>query len=176
MDGKLVPFAGRDDLIKQIPVLKRKHDSYISYSQIKSPHDLFDENQLKQAKKHQVNEFRSGLLRMLESGGFEFDPFPIEAQFSPIKDFISFNGKDGSQYVLGVGNFYGFRNDLGKNGSQPFTLLKREGGRWINIPIGIPANDYWGEYRNVELIKIGETDHLVAVRNNGRPVFLQITR
>jgi hypothetical protein len=174
MDGKLVPFAGRDDLIKQIPALKRRHDSYISYSTIKSPKDLFDGNQLEQAKKYQAKEFRSGVLRNLERGGFEFEPFPIEAQFSPIKDFRSFKGKDGNQYVLGVGNFYGFRNDLGKNGSQPFTLLKLDGGNWVNIPIGISANDYWGEYRRVEFIKIGGIPHLVAVRNNGTPVFLKI--
>jgi hypothetical protein len=125
-------------------------------------------------KKYQAKEFRSGVLRNLERGGFEFEPFPIEAQFSPIKDFRSFKGKDGNQYVLGVGNFYGFRNDLGKNGSQPFTLLKLDGGNWVNIPIGISANDYWGEYRRVEFIKIGGIPHLVAVRNNGTPVFLKI--
>lgn len=174
MDGKLVPFAGRDDLIKQIPAIKRKHDSYISYSKIKSPEDLFVGSQLEQAKKYQAKEFRSGVLKMLESGGFEFDPFPIEAQFSPINDFKDFKGRDGSQYILGVGNFYGFRNDLGKNGSQPFILLKRENGKWVNTPIGIPASDYWGEYRKVELITIGGIPHLVAVRNNRNPVFLKI--
>ena len=36
----------------------------------------------------------------LESGGFEFDPFPIEAQFSPLRDFKYFKGRDGSQYLL----------------------------------------------------------------------------
>uniref|UniRef100_UPI0035942877 FG-GAP-like repeat-containing protein n=1 Tax=Aquiflexum sp. TaxID=1872584 RepID=UPI0035942877 len=176
MDGKLVPFASRDDLIKQIPALKRKHDSYVTYSKIKSPKDLIDDNQLKQANKYQVTELRSGVLGSSGSGTFEFDPFPIEAQFAPIKDFKSFKGKDGSQYLLGVGNFYGFRNDLGKNGSQPLTLLKWADGTWVNVPIGITSNDYWGEYRKVELIHIGETPHLVAVRNNEKPVFLKINQ
>lgn len=174
MGGKLVPFASRDDLIKQIPVLKRKHDSYVSYSKLKSPKDLFDENQLDQASKYQVTELRSGVLKNLGNGNFEFEPFPIEAQFAPIKDFKSFRSKDGGQYLLGVGNFYGFRNDLGKNGSQPLTLLKWANGTWKNMPIGIPANDYWGEFRKVEFINIGDTPHLVAVRNNGKPVFLKI--
>ena len=44
------PICWSDDLIKQIPAIKRRHDSYISYSKIKSPEDLFVGSQLEQAK------------------------------------------------------------------------------------------------------------------------------
>lgn len=172
MGENLVPFASRDDLIKQLPGIKRNHDSYKSYAGIKSPEDLLDKPQLSAARKLEVQGFNSGFVSLGDSPE-GLVPFPIEAQFAPIQDFVDFTS-GGSQYLLGVGNFYGFRNDLGKVGAAPITLLKWHNGQWENVPMGIEASTYWGEYRKVAKIKIDGMLHLVGLRNNGPAVFLKI--
>jgi hypothetical protein len=174
MEGHLVPFATRDDLIKQIPGIKRKHPNYVEYSKIESPEDLLEKPQIEKASKYQVSELKSGILWNQGEKGFEFSEFPIEAQFSPLHSFTSFQS-NGIQYLLGIGNFHAFRNDFGKADAQPLVLMKREKGNWKTIPTGIKGNDYWGEFRDIQKIKVGESDLLIAVRNNAAPIFFKIS-
>jgi hypothetical protein len=172
MEGHLVPFATRDDLIKQIPGIKRKHPNYVEYAKIKSPSGIFENSQLDNASKYQATEFRSGVFWNKGEKGFEFRPFPVEAQFSPLHAFASFQS-NGIQYLLGIGNFYGFRNDFGKADAQPLVLMKWENGNWETLPMGINGKEYWGEFRNISKMKVGEKDIMVAVRNTAPPVFLR---
>ncbi|MDX5479942.1 MAG: VCBS repeat-containing protein, partial [Cyclobacteriaceae bacterium] len=172
MGDKLVPFGSRDDLIKQIPGIKRKHDTYKSYAGLKSPQELLEKSQLEAARKVAVKELRSGSISFDNSAQVLL-PFPVEAQFSPLRDFVDFTS-GGSQYLLGVGNFYGFRNDLGKAGAYPMVLLKRQNKEWVHIPLGLNASAYWGEFRKVAKIEIKGKLHLIALKNNGPAVVMEI--
>ena len=174
MQGHLVPFATRDDLIKQISALKRKHDTYLSYSGIRSPEDLLERSQLDKANRYKAEDFRSGLLWQ-KAGQFEFIPLPIEAQFGPIRDFISFESQ-GQVYVLAVGSFKGFRNDLGKAMAQPMVMFRWEENRFIHIPIGLKGSEYWGELRCAEKIRVKDKDYILITRNNTTPVFFEIKK
>ena len=174
MQGHLVPFATRDDLIKQISALKRKHDTYLSYSGIRSPEDLLERSQLDKANRYKAEDFRSGLLWQ-KAGQFEFIPLPIEAQFGPIRDFISFESQ-GQVYVLAVGSFKGFRNDLGKAMAQPLVMFRWEESRFIHIPIGLKGSEYWGELRCAEKIRVKDKDYILITRNNTTPVFFEIKK
>jgi enediyne biosynthesis protein E4 len=174
MKGNLVPFSSRDDLIKQISALKRKHETYVSYSEIRSPGGLLDKDQLAQARTFMAKEFRSGLIVQKE-GKPDFIPFPVETQFAPIKDFVSFETK-GHVYVLAIGNFMGFRNDIGKAMAQPMVLLRWEEGGFVSVPLGIKGSEYFGELRNVEKIKVNGRDFILIVRNNDTPIFFEIMK
>jgi enediyne biosynthesis protein E4 len=174
MEGHLVPFATRDDLIKQIPAIKGKHSKYVDFAKIQSPEDIFTETQLSKASKYPITELSSGVLWNKGKAGFQFSPFPVEMQFSPIHGFTTFQTQKGKQYLLGIGNFHGFRSDFGKADAQPLVLMELEDGAWRSIPVGLAANEYWGEFRNISKIKVANADVLVAVRNNNSPVFLKI--
>ncbi|MCL6257736.1 VCBS repeat-containing protein [Aquiflexum sp. TKW24L] len=174
MEGHLVPFATRDDLIKQIPSIKGKHSKYVDFAKIQSPEDIFTETQLGKASKYQITELGSGILWNKGENGFQFSPFPVEAQFSPLHGFATFQTQKGKQYLLGIGNFHGFRSDYGKADAQPMVLMQFENGAWRSIPVGLAAMEFWGEFRNMSKIKVGKEDILVAVRNNNTPVFLKI--
>ncbi|MFD2200261.1 VCBS repeat-containing protein [Shivajiella indica] len=172
MQGHLVPFASRDDLIKQIPAIKKKHESYVDYSGIRQPGELLDKKQMLEAMKVEAKEFRSGLL-LQKDAGLEWVPFSIEAQFAPIKGFISFESQ-GKSYVLAIGNIKGFRNDLGKAMSQPLVLMEWDGKSFKYIPLGLNGKEYWGEYRNAGIIRIDGHNHILLTRNNEAPVLLKI--
>jgi hypothetical protein len=172
MGGHLVPFASRDDLIRQIPGLKRRHESYVAYSKLRSPDGILDKAQLAIAEVHQAKEFRSYFLLKGDEKTEVID-LPIEAQFSPLKAIVSFSSQR-EDYVLGVGNFSGFRGDLGKAMAQPIVLLKWTGDSFENVPLTMDVRSYWGEFRRVEEIQIAGKKHFIALRNNGVPVIFKV--
>ena len=170
MEGLLVPFATRDDLIRQIPGLKRKHDSYVQYAGLTSPQGLLDREQLKRASISEAKELRSLYVPL---GTGPRMALPMEAQFSPLRDFVAFES-GGESYVLGLGNFSGFRADFGRKMAQPLVLMKWTGEGFVHVPLGLDAHTYWGEYRYVHKITIQGQKHLIAVRNNDTPLVLRI--
>ncbi|WP_192346986.1 VCBS repeat-containing protein [Algoriphagus sp. Y33] len=124
----LVPFPSRDDLIKQIPSIKRKHSSYQSYSEIASPADLFAEEILAKTSRRAVYEFHSGVYFQQADGSFVFEAFPDQAQFSPIMSV--YWDEKGKTILLG-GNFSGFRVDLGTSTASPFSAFQWQNNRWV---------------------------------------------
>jgi hypothetical protein len=173
MGAQLVPFASRDDLIKQIPSVKKKHVSYFEYAQIKKPEDLFDAKILDEASKYKVENLQSGLLIKNKSGDYDFNPFPKEGQFGPIKDFYTWE-KDGETHILAVGGFYGFRNDLGKADAMPMAHFIYKNGQVYFQQMNLDFNQIKGEYRTLKPIIIQGNLHFLAVRNNEKPVLLKV--
>ncbi|MCH7398737.1 VCBS repeat-containing protein [Belliella sp. DSM 107340] len=173
MGDNLIPFASRDDLMKQIPLIKKKHGSYVGYAQIKHPNDLFDSQQLKNANKYQVENLQSGLLKGNNAGNYDFVPFPIEGQFAPIKDFFTWE-KDGKTHILAVGGFYGFRNDFGRSDAMPLAYFIFQNGQLKSEALNLDYMNIKGEYRSIRPILIKGELHLLAVRNNSKPILLKV--
>lgn len=116
-----MPLATRDDLIKQIPAVKRKHSSYLEYAAISAPEDLFPKEILDQAAKKSIEEFRSGVYLQQGDGSFAFTPFPSNAQLSP---FLSISWDEDSKSIWLGGNFSSFRVDLGKSTASAFSAWR----------------------------------------------------
>jgi enediyne biosynthesis protein E4 len=79
-------------------------------------------------------------------------------------------------YVLAIGSFKGFRNDLGKAMAQPLVMFKWEESRFIHIPIGLKGSEYWGQLRYAEKIRVKDKDYILIARNNNTPVLLEIKK
>jgi enediyne biosynthesis protein E4 len=169
MEGRLVPFGSRDDLIKQVPALKRLHDSYQQYASIKSPGDLFDKKTLEPTRILQANRMTSGIYWNQGNGSFSFEELPIEAQFAPIMDLIAFE-KEGLKLLMGLGNHSGYRSDLGQAMAAPAVLMAINGRDIKTVPFSLKA-EQWGEFRKVSRIMYGKENLLIGVRNNQSPVF-----
>lgn len=163
MGEKLVPFGTRDDLIKQIPLLKRKHRSYADYAKSSQPADLFSAEILAKAEKKAAVEFRSGTYIQQVDGSFQFSPFPYFAQLSPVQDLA---WDDSSKRVFIGGNFNDFRVDLGKNMANAFQAFHYQDGIWIESKVenSIPNRT---EIRRLKPIKVKGSNYGIAVGNNG---------
>ena len=170
MGEKLVPFGTRDDLIKQIPSLKRKHSSYVEYSKSSQPVDLFSKEDLAKADQKAVVEFRSGAYIQQADGSFLFSPFPYFAQLSPIQDLI---WDETNKRTLLTGNFADFRVDLGKNTANAFQAFQYKDGNWIasKVENSIPNQ---AEIRQLKPIKVKGTNYQIAVSNNGRVFWVKL--
>lgn len=162
MGEKLVPFVTRDDLIKQIPGVKKLHPSYQEYAKIKKPEDIFSRETLNQAEIKEAVEFRSGVYLQLENGSFEFVPFPWKQQLSPINSML-WDSENGRLYL--GGNFSGYRVDLGKNNAQSISALSWSNGNWESVKLE-PTIPLHTEIRHI--VAIGEK--IFAVSNDG-PIY-----
>ncbi|WP_083586484.1 VCBS repeat-containing protein [Algoriphagus zhangzhouensis] len=162
MGDQLVPFATRDDIIKQIPGVKKQHNSYIDYSKISGPESLFGNDILSQVKAEKAYEFRSGVYFQQPDGSFQFSAFPWKAQLSPIEAI--YWDENSKELWLG-GNFSGFRVDLGKSMANSLTRLKWANGSWTEIPTGLKT-PHQIEIRSIVEIKNGNSHYLLGATNN----------
>ncbi|WPR75497.1 VCBS repeat-containing protein [Algoriphagus sp. NG3] len=166
MEDHLLPFASRDDLIKQIPGLKKKHAYYRDYSNVASPRDLFSEESLSRTSKFPVYEFRSGTYFQQADGSFIFEPFPFPAQLSPV---LSVYWDEKENTVLLGGNFSGFRVDLGSNKASAFSSYQWKNGNWM--PKELTTNiTPKSEIRQLHKITVNQKGYGLAGSNSG-PLF-----
>ena len=162
MGDQLVPFATRDDIIKQISSVKKQHNSYIDYSKISGPESLFGKEILDQVNSEKAYEFRSGVYFQQPDGSFQFSTFPWKAQLSPIEAI--FWDENSKELWLG-GNFSGFRVDLGKAMANSLTKLKWKDGQWKEIPLGFKI-PHQIEIRRIVKIKTKNSQYLLGIINN----------
>lgn len=169
MGEKLVPFPTRDDLIRQIPGIKRAHSSYADYAKISRPEDLFPSEEIKKARKLAAYDFRSGVYFQTQTGEFSFVPFPDEAQWGPILG-IGVDGTKG-QVWLG-GNFSGFRTDLGKSINLPPLSYRWENGIWVRQALNTSMQGK-PELRSFRQIRVKNEPWMIGAQNNGAPVWIR---
>lgn len=169
MDEKLVPFGTRDDLIRQIPSLKKKHSSYSEYAKITGPEDLFPKEVLDKARKLPAYSFQSGVYFQDAKGGFEFVPFPMQAQWAPISS-IRFSEADG-QVWLG-GNFTGFRADLGKSLNLPPLAYSWKNGAWVSLPVQASAPGPV-DLRSLHFVQVQGKRWVLGAKNGSTPIWMQ---
>ncbi|WP_268122959.1 VCBS repeat-containing protein [Roseivirga pacifica] len=173
-EGELTPFATRDDLIKQVSAFKKKHPDYKTYSKLEGPQELLGESMERAVEKEAVT-FESAVFLNKGNGEFEQIALPQEAQYSPVMDIISndFDG-DGTLDLLLFGNNYSYRNDYGRADAKPITLLLGKGDGHFSSTVDAYLNtaETWGEYRHAQSIEVNGVKHVIAVRNNDKPILL----
>ena len=101
------PVASRDELMRQLPGLKKKFLTYDAYGRARFT-DLFSPAELQGATILRANNFHSIYLENLGNGHFKMRPLPAEAQMAPLYGMVvdDFNG-DGNLDVAVNGNDYG---------------------------------------------------------------------
>src|SRR4030095_2261182 len=104
--GKCYPMYHRDQLIDQMPMMRKKFIRYRNYAG-KTLDEIFTDDQKRGMDIFKASCFESGVLINEGDLKFRFVPFPDEGQFSTINDFAiaDFEG-DGVKDIFIVGNSY----------------------------------------------------------------------
>ncbi|MCA6379614.1 MAG: VCBS repeat-containing protein [Cytophagales bacterium] len=161
------PFYSRDQLVKQVPSLKKKFPYYYNFENAQLD-DILDPSQISKATKLEAFVFASVLLKN-NNGSFELIPLPSEAQFFPIKaiQMDDING-DGKIDVLLAGNLTATQPDFGPYDAGYGVVLLGNGlGGLRYLEPGKSGFFVKGEARDIKLIesKSKKTLYLVS-RNN----------
>ena len=167
-DDQFIPFASRDELIGQLPMLKKNFVSYARFSQVRSIEDLFEGLKLPAMQVRKAFELRSGTFINKENT-FDFKPFPPEAQFSPVQDLeiVNINNDDLPDIVI-VGNFFGAVSAFGKYDASGGMVITGQGEGKFEFRefLSIPDQN---SYRHIRFIE----DDLLVISNNGKSLLLK---
>ena len=164
--GKEFPYASRDELLDQIPSLKKKYTNYVTYSKA-TLEEMLPAEKLKNAQKLTAKEFRSGILEN-KKGKLIFHALPVQAQFAPIYaiSLCDVNGDGKSDLILG-GNLKQTRVRIGKNDANLIQLFMNKGKLDFEyIPQSISGFYGNGEVRDLAVVHDLQGTFLFGTFNN----------
>ncbi len=164
--GKEYPFLAKDELERQLPVLKK---AYVTYTEVAGKtvdyifYDLFnDYNELK------AETLSSSVFINDGKGNFKQVQLTDELQLSPVMSFTAVGSKAG--YIAG-GNFYGVIPYEGRYDALYPSLFSFEGSTSA-LYATMPAIN--GEVRDMKWITTKGGEKILAVARNNQPlIFLK---
>ncbi len=161
-------MASRDQLLDQIPLLKKKYIRYADYADA-SLDKVFEPAALRKAKNFQCAESRTIVLLNGNNLSFTRGNLPVEVQFSATNSILSddYDG-DGIIDLIMFGNFFPYRPELGESDASMGLFLKGAGGAIFNaVPPGTSGLFADGDVRHaVELKSSSGTRRLVVSKND----------
>jgi hypothetical protein len=165
IQGKCYPLFSRDQLIDQMPFMRKKFIRYRNYSGT-TLDKLFTEEQKKGMDIYTANFFESGVLINEGTGAFHFVPFPERAQLSNINDMVVDDfDKDGIKDVLVCGNTNDPAVMVGNIDATSILLLKGDGkGAFSAVPHQTDGLKVRGESR--KLVYLKDNNVLVVLKNS----------
>lgn len=164
------PYPTRDELMEQLPSIRRKFKDYKSYSgaQLK---DVLTEEQLKNSRVLKVYEMRSGIIRN-DEGKFKFIPLSNEFQVAPIFSILDSDlNNDGLVDIITGGNLSGTRSRTGKlSGNCGIVGLNDGNGQFKPMKQTVSGLALTGDVRQMQqlndLLIVGVNNQKVMVYRN----------
>ena len=166
-DGKAYPFILHDDIVKQIPTLKKKFLRYDAYAG-KSIDDIFTADELKNAIVLNVKQTQTCIFYNDGKGGFTMKPLPMRAQLSPIYSILVTDmNNDGKNDLFLGGNFYGVKPEVGRfDANYGVTFLANRFNGFDYLPSVRSGLFIKGEVRDAKEIVSKTGKFVVVARNN----------
>lgn len=166
---KEYPAQSRDEVVTQLPMLRKKFTAYKSFAEA-TINQLFTKSQFSGAYKCHADYFASSYIHNLGNGKFEIKPLPSMAQLAPVFGMIAddFN-KDGKLDILLCGNDYGAEVFNGRLDALNGLVLEGDGkGKFRPLSIQesgiyVPGNGRW----IVHLNKVTDENLFVISQNKG---------
>ncbi len=166
-DGKAYPFNLHDDLIKQMPILKKKFLRYDAYAG-KSIDEIFTPDELSKASVLTVDQAQTCVFFNKGNGQFTMQPLPARAQFSPVFTILvtDISGTGKNDLFLG-GNFYGVKPEIGRYDANYGTVMHNKGHRSFEyMPPGQSGLFITGEVRDAAAVDTKNGKSIIIARNN----------
>jgi hypothetical protein len=170
--GNSYPFISRDQLIKQVPSLKRKFLKYESFRDVRLK-DILPDDASKYTSKSAV-KFASVYIENTGDGKFIVHDLPAEAQLFPILSFeIDDVNRDGYSDILAVGNKNAVQPDIGRLDAGYGLILLGDGkGKFTAIDQKQSGLFVPGEGRDIRsMMASGKKNYLVSRNNNSLLIF-----
>ena len=166
IQGKKYPYLTRDELLSQLPAMRKRFSDFKSYSDVTAD-QLFTQEQLKDAGYLSAWHMETTCFVNKGNGKMNRVNLPKEAQYAPVYaiETTDFNG-DGNLDLLLFGNHSYYKIRLGKFDANYGTLLKGDGtGNFAYVPQNESGFDVRGDVRSAINI-----NNVLFLGITGRPV------
>jgi enediyne biosynthesis protein E4 len=174
LQGKVIPFATKMDLEKQMPSLKKKFLYAEDFAKT-TLNDLFGAEKLKQSQVLTVTQFAHCLF-VNNNGTFEKKELPWQTQLNYYRAscIADVNG-DALPDVLLMGNYYDNNVQIGRQDGDFGTILINKGKGEFEY------NSFSGfidikQVRNIQPVLIKNQTSFILVRNNTNAGIIQLKR
>jgi enediyne biosynthesis protein E4 len=160
-----IPFATKQELEKQLPVLKKKF-LYAEDFAKSTLQTLFGTDKLNKAEKLTANYFANAVLMNKGNMQFETIALTFEAQLSTFKDAVVVNANnDELPDILMMGNYFDNNVEIGRQDADFGTILINKGNSQFKYE---PFNGLAvkGQVRRIKPIQINKQNAFVLSRNN----------
>ncbi len=170
-NGKEYPLATKDQLMKQLPMIKKKFPSYNTYSGT-TIEAIFDEEQLADSQIKVAKQLASVVVENKGDFTFEIYPLPMVANFSSLNSMVAFDANgDGLKDLIVAGNFYHLTPPLGRQDASLGFVGINQGGMLFRFQD--PASSgllLKGEVRKLQWLNGFKAKYLLGARNNAPAV------
>ncbi len=155
-------YHTRDDMIKQLVLIRRKFQTYGEYG-VATVQDVFSKKELEGAQILKSNWLSTSYIENLGNGKFKITALPTAAQLAPIYGMMPYDvDKDGLLDLLMVGNDYGMELLQGRADAFDGLVLKNMGNN---------------QFKSIELDEShffipNDARALTRINANGKELFL----
>lgn len=168
------PFASRDQLVRQVPSMKKKFIRYESFREV-SVQDILTPEQKRDFLKKDVYTFASTYFENKGNTHFSGKPMDLEVQLFPTYGIcISDVNRDGNKDIVTAGNLDAVQPDLGRLDAGYGMVLTGDGkGNFTPVEPATSGLIIRGQARKItELFgKGGSSRFLIAINNDSVLVY-----
>lgn len=166
IDGKRYPFLAKDELEREMPMLKK---AYLNYSEVagKTVDYIFDDL-FKDYTESTAEVLGSSCFINDGKGGFTRVDLPTELQLAPVMSFTSFE-QGGEKMFVAVGNFYGTIPYEGRYDALQPTLFAYDKQQKKFVYRNILPGDS-GDMRDAKWITGAAGEKLLLIGKNNSPL------
>lgn len=168
IQDKAYPYASRNEILEDMPVLKKKFFYYKDYA-VAGLNNIFTVDQQKGMLELKAVELKNCWL---ENTGSQLvlHQLPVAAQFSAIQGAVTMDmNNDGIKEIFAAGNFYPFRVQLGREDAGKGVLLswdlQKKNLIASNLKTGICAD---GDVRDVLSVQTVAGQLIIISKNSDR--------
>jgi len=149
IQGKRYPYVTRDELVGQLPGMRKRFSNFKSYADI-TMDELFQNNELKDAGHLVADHMSTTCFMSANNGKFVVADLPKETQYSPVYSIVPLDfNDDGNTDLLLCGNNSHTKLRLGKFDANYGVLLAGDGkGKFRYINQNESGFNLWGDVRS----------------------------
>jgi hypothetical protein len=175
VDGSYFTVASKDELVKQIPSLKKEFIHYYDFAG-KTVDEIFSKYPLEDASYLKSYQFESLVLYNQKGKKFITKKLPIEAQFSPIEDIaIEDVDQDGYLDLILGGNTTAVASYFGSYQGNWGLILKGDENGTFNTFKESPLK-IKGDVKKIKEVIVGSEKWFVFAKNNSSLEVFRISK
>ena len=172
LGGRQIPFATKDELQKQIPLIKKNYLYAADFAKA-SMQEIFAADKLKNAQVYTADYFSNTILINDGHQNFTAQPLPWEAQLSSYRDAVIVDANnDNLPDILLAGNYYDNNIEMGRYDADLGTLLINK-GKGIFVCENLNGLQIKGQVRHIKAINITGKQAYILAKNNDSTVVIQ---
>ncbi|MDQ2863457.1 MAG: FG-GAP-like repeat-containing protein, partial [Bacteroidota bacterium] len=164
---KPYPMSSRDDLVSQVISMRKRFPTYKAYGYA-SMHDIWSDNNLKDAIVMKATDMQSSYIENKGDGHFTIKPLPLQAQEAPVYGMKSEDiDGDGNLDVVMVGNDYGMDPYSGRLDAFMGLCMKGD-GKGNFAPVDLQKSGFFvnGDGKGLATVHTAKNeDILIATQN-----------